>query len=78
MNKMSKNKKRKIEKKNRGFRSEWIGTFPFVQNIMGQLNCLICYENFKSNNKSNIELHFVSKHNFFGKMYQLEMKEKLQ
>ncbi|KAL4083645.1 hypothetical protein QTP88_028961 [Uroleucon formosanum] len=66
---MSTNKKRKIEEENRGFRSEWSDTYAFVPNNMGQPKCLICDENFKNNKKSNIERHFLSKHDSFGKTY---------
>ncbi|KAL4107617.1 hypothetical protein QTP88_017941 [Uroleucon formosanum] len=66
---MSTNKKRKIEEENRGFRSEWTDTYAFVPNNMGQPKCLICDENFKNNKKSNIERHFLSKHDSFGKTY---------
>lgn len=63
------NKKRKIDEENRGFRSEWTNTYAFVQNTMGLPKCLICDENFKNNKKSNIERHFLSKHDSFGKTH---------
>lgn len=66
---MSTYKKRKIEEENRGFRCEWTDTYELVQNTMGLPKCLICDENFKNNKKSNIERHFLSKHDFFGQTY---------
>ncbi|KAL4120902.1 hypothetical protein QTP88_013511 [Uroleucon formosanum] len=49
-----------------GFRSEWIDTDAFVSNNIRQPKCLICDENFKNNKKSNIERHFLSKHDSFA------------
>uniref|UniRef100_A0A2S2Q6T2 Zinc finger MYM-type protein 6 n=1 Tax=Sipha flava TaxID=143950 RepID=A0A2S2Q6T2_9HEMI len=43
---------------------------------MRQPKCLICDENFKNDKKSNIESHFLSKHDSFGKTYPAENKRK--
>jgi len=66
---ISTNKKRKIVRKNRIFRSEWIDTYAFVQNAMGLPKCLICDENSKNNKKSNIERHCLSEHESFSKTH---------
>ncbi|XP_017778372.1 PREDICTED: general transcription factor II-I repeat domain-containing protein 2 isoform X1 [Nicrophorus vespilloides] len=73
-------KKRRIEQENRRFKSEWTETYAFVENEEGLPMCLICHERLSNNKKSNIERHFLNKHNIFDKAYPVgdERKEAVE
>jgi len=43
---------------------------------MGLPKCLICDENFKNIKKSNIERHFLSKHESFSKTHPVGSEKK--
>ena len=62
-------KKRKIEQERREFKSEWTHSYAFAANSTGFAVCLICHENLSNNKKSNIERHFLNKHDSFAKTY---------
>lgn len=74
---MSTNKKRKIEEKNRGFRSEWTDTYAFVPNNMGQPKLFVTKT---SKTIKNLILNVIFDRNtiLLVRRTQLEMKEKQQ
>lgn len=61
MNKMSQNKKRKIDSECRVFNDSWSLSYFFVEH-QNKAMCLICYETVAVFKEFNIKRHYESKH----------------
>ena len=65
---MAESKKRKVSGENRKF-NLWTNSFAFNVSSTGLPVCLICGEKVANNKKSNVERHFLNKHNAFAKKH---------
>ena len=66
---MEKCKKRKVADEKRMFNPSWTDSFAFIASKTGLPVCLLCDEKLANNKKSNVERHFLNKHNVFAEKY---------
>ena len=66
---MEKCKKRKVTDEKRMFNLSWTDSFAFIASETGLPVCLLCNEKLANNKKSNVERHFLNKHNVFAEKY---------
>ena len=75
---MEKCKKRKVADEKRMFNPSWTDSFAFIASKTGLPVCLLCDEKLANNKKSNVERHFLNKHNVFAEKYPAGDQRKKQ